>query len=143
MNESVLVRQCMRLCRVMILYLFINLDYKLIYNKLFTLIYSQVAESRVVQQRLVKSSWAAGTISTIDMLNERYSVSDSTVAKGAASKISYPLPLTIAFMPKKNVKYISRFRFSCEYGNSFDIVLQGEGTFEEHEHAPLTPVPGQ
>jgi hypothetical protein len=29
----------------------------------------------------------------------------------------------------------------CEYGNAFDVVLEGEGTYEEHEHKPLSPFP--
>jgi hypothetical protein len=53
----------------------------------------------------------------------------------------FPLPLTIRFAPTKNTMYCSRFRFSCEFGNSFELVLQGEGTYEEHEHKPLNPIP--
>ena len=55
--------------------------------------------------------------------------------------IHYPMPITIMFRPNKNQKYCSRFRFTCEFANSFDLVLQGEGTYEEHEHQPLNPVP--
>ncbi len=53
----------------------------------------------------------------------------------------YPIPISIQFHPKKNVKYSSRFRFICEYGNVFDVVLQGIGTYEEHEHNPIYPIP--
>ena len=102
----------------------------------------------VVDQRVVKSSWATNTISTLDTLQQRHNKHNepdpgSTLVryKDAASNICYPMPITVKFVPKKNVKYTSRFRFICEYGNSFDLVLQGEGTYEEHEHHPLTPVP--
>ena len=53
----------------------------------------------------------------------------------------FPIPINVRFKPKKNQRYSSRFRFSCEYGNTFDIILEGSGTYEEHEHAPLNPIP--
>ena len=53
----------------------------------------------------------------------------------------YPITLAVRFTPTKNIYYSSRFRFSCEYGNTFDLVLEGEGTFEEHMHKPIPPVP--
>lgn len=65
------------------------------------------------------------------------SSNDNTTAVGAC----YPMPITILFSPKKNVDYCSRFRFTCEFANSFDLVVQVEGTFEEHEHRPLHPIP--
>ncbi len=98
----------------------------------------------IVQQRLVKSSWASGSVTTLDSLQARYAgrdQNDGSIFKHAASNICYPAPILIRFTPKKNIKYGSRFRFTCEYGNSFDLVLQGGGTNEEHEHKPLTPVP--
>ena len=54
----------------------------------------------------------------------------------------YPMPLNIRFSPNKNVRYSSRFRFICAFGNTFDILLEGEGTFEEHLHHPIYPMPG-
>lgn len=109
----------------------------------------------MVEQRLIKSSWQTNTISVLDTLKQRHNshaMSDidpedlsksQTVVKfkDAAANLCYPLPITIKFTPAKNMKYSSRYRFTCEYGNSFDIVIQGEGTYEEHEHNPLTPVP--
>ncbi|RYH29609.1 hypothetical protein EON65_07895 [archaeon] len=64
---------------------------------------------------------------------------DSSNSSGAQT--CYPLPVIIYFQPKKNVSYCSRFRFECEFANFFDLVLQGCGTYEEHEHKPLNPVP--
>jgi len=52
-----------------------------------------------------------------------------------------PTTVSIRFSPKKNVSYCSRYRFTCEYGNSFDILLEGEGTYEEHLHKPTQPPP--
>jgi hypothetical protein len=59
----------------------------------------------------------------------------------ATTEALYPAPISIIFTPKKNKKYCSRFRFVCEFANGFDLVLQGEGTYEEHEHHPLNPMP--
>ena len=57
------------------------------------------------------------------------------------SDVKHPTSITVKFTPRKNIRYNSRFRFVCEYGNSFDVILQGEGTYEEHEHKPLSPCP--
>jgi hypothetical protein len=103
----------------------------------------------------VKSSWQTNTISVLDTLKQRHGSHAATDAnedspdfsstvvkfKDAAANLCYPLPITIKFTPSKNMKYSSRYRFTCEYGNSFEVVVQGEGTYEEHEHNPLTPVP--
>mmetsp|Transcript_22826 Transcript_22826/g.24963 ORF Transcript_22826/g.24963 Transcript_22826/m.24963 type:complete len:278 (+) Transcript_22826:531-1364(+) len=64
-----------------------------------------------------------------------------TVPGSSSNDIHYPMPITIIFTPNKNQKYCSRYRFTCEFANSFDLVLQGEGTYEENEHQPLNPVP--
>lgn len=46
----------------------------------------------------------------------------------------------VKFFPKSNTRYSTRIRFSCQYGNAFEVLLEGEGTFDEHEHKPLSPV---
>lgn len=72
------------------------------------------------------------------------SFSDSTKnATGSRQKGDMVKPISIAvrFAPKKNIRYETRFRFSCEFGNSFDVVLSGEGTYEEHLHRPKPPAP--
>ena len=51
------------------------------------------------------------------------------------------MPINIIFKPRKNLRYCSRFRFSCQYGNDFDVILRGEGTYEEQEHEPIEPEP--
>ncbi len=53
----------------------------------------------------------------------------------------YPMPLSVKFCPSKNTRYSSRFRFVCEYGNTFDVIFEAEGTYEEHMHKPLYPAP--
>lgn len=53
----------------------------------------------------------------------------------------FPMPISIKFKPKKNVSYSSRFSLVCQYGNTFDVILEGSGTYEEHLHKPLNPVP--
>ena len=111
----------------------------------------------MVEQRLVQTSWASNTLTTLDTLTQRHrshipqgtlmpggggAVPSGTVTvQEAAANICYPLPVCIRFTPTKSRKYTSRFRFTCDYGNAFDVLLQGEGTYEEHEHAPLFPVP--
>jgi hypothetical protein len=113
-----------------------------------------------VQQRLVQSSWATNTLTMKDSLKIRHNRSSHN-----DSGACYPVPLTIRyqirmhsrtlfstkqintffssqrFSPKKNSAYSCRFRFTCEFGNEFDVVFQGEGTFEEHLHNPVVPTP--
>lgn len=83
---------------------------------------------------------------TFDVSNTKMTGQGETMTltvPGSSSNndIHYPMPITIIFTPNKNQKYCSRYRFTCEFANSFDLVLQGEGTYEENEHQPLHPVP--
>jgi hypothetical protein len=90
----------------------------------------------VIEQRPVQTSWATAKLTLQDTLIER-NVSSHKHEIDAR----FPLPIEVSFHPTQNVRYSSRFRFVCEYGNSFDVLLEGEGTYEEHCHAPLYPVP--
>jgi hypothetical protein len=90
----------------------------------------------IVPQRVVKSSWATNTLTLSDSLELRHGGQHESEADAC-----FPLPLKILFAPGSNVHYSSRFRFSCEFANSFDLVLQGAGTYEEHEHKPINPQP--
>lgn len=74
-----------------------------------------------------------------DTLQQRNDASVLPVQSAANAK--YPAPITVKFKPRKNIRYKSRFRFVCEFGNSFDVIMQGEGTYEEHEHNPTSPYP--
>lgn len=94
------------------------------------------SDNVVVPQRLMESSWQSNTLTLRDSLQIRHN------SQGVnASDPCFPIPLVVKFLPKKNVKYSSCFRFSCEFGNSFDVILQGSGTYEEHEHKPINPIP--
>lgn len=93
-------------------------------------------ESSVVPERLVQASWATNTLTIKDAVDLKHKQQHQNEADAC-----FPMPITIHFHPKKNVRYCSRFRFSCEFANSFDLVVQGEGTYEEHEHRPLNPIP--
>ena len=116
----------------------------------------------MVQQRLSETSWhekhndntfsggkkgstsATGlghghvTLTMKDTLQQRF---EEAAASDTRIDALYPMPIQITFKPRKNLRYNSRFRFTCEYGNAFDVILQGEGTYEEHEHQPLQPFP--
>lgn len=94
------------------------------------------SENGIVPQRFAQTSWALSTLTVGDTLQLRHNKQHQFEADAF-----FPEPVKIVFKPKKNAKYSSRFRFSCEFGNAFDIILQGEGTFEEHEHKPLYPAP--
>jgi hypothetical protein len=120
-------------------------------------------EDSIVPERLVQASWALNTLTLSDSLELKHqhrqhriggnavtttqrpllsqTVATTASGTGESTQTCYPLPLSIIFAPKKNVTYCSRFRFECEFANSFDVVLFGAGTFEEHEHKPLNPVP--
>lgn len=90
----------------------------------------------VVEQRLVESSWASKSLTLRDTLTTR-----NVQAHQSDADPLYPMPVGIKFSPKKNARYSSRYRFICEYGNNFDVILEGEGTFEEHLHQPIYPLP--
>ena len=88
-------------------------------------------------QSFTESSSAADqTMSKFNASDHRFELQERIL-----SQAKYPTPITVKFSPRKNIRYSSRFRFVCEYGNSFDFVLQGEGTYEEHEHKPISPFP--
>eukprot|EP01033_Poteriospumella_lacustris_P001452 gene1452-1054_t len=93
-------------------------------------------ENSVVPERLVQASWATNTLTIKDAVDLKHKQQHQNEADAC-----FPMPITIHFHPKRNVRYCSRFRFSCEFANSFDLVVQGEGTYEEHEHRPLNPIP--
>ena len=91
----------------------------------------------VVPQRLAESSWASSTLTLRDNLTKKHDSKQDFEADA-----NFPSPVTIQFRPIANRRYGSRFRFTCEFGNSFDVMLYGNGTYEEHEHAPRYPKPG-
>lgn len=90
----------------------------------------------VVPQRLMESSWASSTLNLRDSVQRRFDNQHNFEADAR-----FPIPVAIQFRPKANSRYSSRFRFSCDFGNSFDVILTGQGTYEEHEHKPLNPLP--
>lgn len=90
----------------------------------------------MVPQRLSETSWSTSTLSFGDTVAKRHQEQHKT-----ASDACYPQPVKVRFAPTTKGLYSSRFRFSCDFGNSFDVLLQGRGTFEEMEHAPLRPEP--
>ena len=78
----------------------------------------------------MEASWNSKTLTLENNLEQRHEEFNQ-----------YPLPIHIIFKPIKNCSYSSRFRFSCQYGNTFDVLLEGKGTYEEREHAPVNPFP--
>mmetsp|Transcript_23152 Transcript_23152/g.72142 ORF Transcript_23152/g.72142 Transcript_23152/m.72142 type:complete len:121 (-) Transcript_23152:265-627(-) len=44
-----------------------------------------------------------------------------------------PLAVEATFRPHRNVLYRSRFRIQVPSGEDFDFVLQGGGTYDEHD----------
>ena len=98
------------------------------------------SESAIVEERLVQSSWVSQTLTIADTLQMKCNKA-LIPQQSSNNQTLFPMPISISFHPKKNVRYCSRFRFSCEFANTFDVVLQGEGTYEEHEHHPLNPMP--
>jgi len=90
----------------------------------------------VVPQRLSQTSWATETLNLKDQMDARHDNQGKFEADAR-----YPQAIQVQFRPKDNKVYMSRFRFNCEYGNQFDVLLHGHGTYEEHEHMPLRPKP--
>lgn len=84
----------------------------------------------------METSWANTILTVQDNVKKRHDDQHRTEADSC-----FPAPISVTFKPKKNVSYCSRFRFSCEFGNAFDIIVLGQGTYEENEHKPLQPVP--
>ena len=118
---------------------------------------NRFVDHAMVQQRLSEATWhentlpsggrkgstsatafGHATLTMKDTLQQRF---EDAAASDARIDALYPMPIQITFKPRKNLRYNSRFRFTCEYGNAFDVILQGEGTYEEHEHQPLQPFP--
>ncbi|KAH8098425.1 hypothetical protein JL720_1368 [Aureococcus anophagefferens] len=62
---------------------------------------------------------------------------DAALRAEARANPRVPLPVTVTFKPKRDVKYCSRFRFDVHKGEPVDIVLQGVGSYEENV-LPLT-----
>ena len=56
---------------------------------------------------------------------------EQSLADDAAANPRAPKPVRVTFSPKRNVRYCSRFRFDVHHGESFDVVLQGAGSYEE------------
>lgn len=52
---------------------------------------------------------------------------------GTARQDAPPLPVRVTFRPHKNLRYRSRFRVVVHCGAPFDVVLTGEGTYQEHK----------
>ena len=90
----------------------------------------------MVPQRLSETSWSTATLSFQDTVARRHTDQHQT-----ASDACFPQPVRVVFRPSRRGLHVSRFRFTCEFGNAFDVILEGRGTFEEHEHAPLRPNP--
>lgn len=96
-----------------------------------------ISDDAIVQPRVMETTWKKAT-SLVDTLQLRYNQQHESTNQ---IPILYPLPITITFSPKTNQYYQSRYRITCEYGNSFDFILKGKGTYEDYEHFPLTPIP--
>jgi hypothetical protein len=67
----------------------------------------------------------------------------TTASKLRADNEDYPAhrfsrPILVTFRPKLKGPYRSRFRFLVEAGEAFDVVLEGQGTYEE-DTVPAPP----
>ncbi|KAH8074054.1 hypothetical protein JL721_2613 [Aureococcus anophagefferens] len=67
---------------------------------------------------------------------------DAALRAEARANPRVPLPVTVTFKPKRDVKCCSRFRFDVHKGEPFDIVLQGVGSYEENVLALTVRVAG-
>ena len=43
-----------------------------------------------------------------------------------------PQKIQIQFKPKQNILYKSKFRFTCKNGISCDLIVKGQGSYEEN-----------
>ena len=98
--------------------------------------FNRLDDNIVVPQRMIHSSWSTSTLTIKDSLDLRHKGQHKNEADAF-----FPMPINIKFTPKENKNYCSRFRIKCMFGNTFDVVLQGVGTYNENEHRPKTILP--
>ncbi|CAH0377858.1 unnamed protein product [Pelagomonas calceolata] len=72
-------------------------------------------------QTLTELSWKGAAVTSLAQ----------SLTNDAAANPRAPKPVRVTFSPKRNVRYCSRFRFDVHHGESFDVVLQGAGSYEE------------
>ena len=72
-------------------------------------------------QTLTELSWKGAAVTSLAQ----------SLKNDAAANPRAPKPVRVTFSPKRNVRYCSRFRFDVHHGESFDVVLQGAGSYEE------------
>ena len=72
-------------------------------------------------QTLTELSWKGDAVTSLAQ----------SLKNDAAANPRAPKPVKVTFAPKRNVRYCSRFRFDVHHGESFDVVLQGAGSYEE------------
>ena len=72
-------------------------------------------------QSLTELSWKGAAVTSLAQ----------SLKNDAAANPRAPKPVRVTFAPKRNVRYCSRFRFDVHHGESFDVVLQGAGSYEE------------
>ena len=72
-------------------------------------------------QSLTELSWKGAAVTSLAQ----------SLTNDAAANPRAPKPVRVTFSPKRNVRYCSRFRFDVHHGESFDVVLQGAGSYEE------------
>jgi hypothetical protein len=72
-------------------------------------------------QTLTELSWKGDAVTSLAQ----------SLTNDAAANPRAPKPVKVTFAPKRNVRYCSRFRFDVHHGESFDVVLQGAGSYEE------------
>ena len=65
------------------------------------------------------------------MISTQVTSLSQSLANDAAANPRAPKPVRVTFAPKRNVRYCSRYRFNVHHGESFDVVLQGAGSYEE------------
>jgi hypothetical protein len=56
-----------------------------------------------------------------------------SLCPGYVGSVREPLQVLVTFAPAKPQAYKCRFRFDVEYGDGFDVVLEGHGTLDEEK----------
>ena len=93
----------------------------------------------IVEESLLSSTW--NSLDRQSKLKSGSSVEDLTLSDPLAIRFKlnedkkfgtrFPCPISILFRPKCNLRYRSRYRVICQYGNVVEFTVEGRGTFDE------------
>ena len=93
-------------------------------------------ETATIGQTVTALQWEGGTLVPSADTDANLTTLTGFLKEKNDSNWREPRPVEVLFKPKKDVKYLSRFRFNVANGEGFDIVLSGQGSLAEEVARP-------